>query len=299
MVLARPDIRPAFADRNIAVAFSTDETYLPYVAVVINSIVENAKSGHIDILILYDGIHYAKRSGFLHVFEKVKNVSVRFVDVGDAVASTCLSGFVQKRYLSVAACYRLFLPDMLVEYDKIIYLDVDTVVCRDLGALSETELGDCFLGAARDVLNNSKNQEYATWARGYGFEDWCDYVNTGVIIINLQKFRKASLFESLLPIAMEASKWFCDQDALNFVCKGRIKHLDPRWNVQVGDYCINQQLEITKDEVYICHFTGIKKPWNTQSHRYVNVWRRFSEGGLLGTGAVRDQLGLMSTGDRK
>ena len=294
MTLARPDIRPAFAERNIAVAFSTDENYLPYVAVSINSVVANTKSGYVDILILYDGIPYAKRRAFLTAFRKMANVSVRFVDVGDVVVSTGLSGFEQKRYLSAAACYRLLLPDMLVAYDKMIYLDVDTIVCRDLGTLYETEERDCFFGAVRDVLNCSKNQEYATWAKGYGFDDWNDYVNTGVVLFNLREFRKASLLDRLVPIALEAAKWFCDQDALNFVCKGRIKRLDPAWNVQVGDYCIQQQIEITKDAAFIYHFTGRKKPWSNPDHRYAHVWRRFAEGGLPGT-----RIKCVSPGDKE
>ena len=102
MSSACPDIRPAFAERNIAVSLSADENYLPYVAVAINSIVENTKSGYADILVLHDGIPQAKRSAFLAGFEKKENVSVRFVDVEDAVAATGLSGFRQKRYYQLA-----------------------------------------------------------------------------------------------------------------------------------------------------------------------------------------------------
>ena len=265
---------PAFARNGLPIAISTDENYLPYVSVAINSIVANTKSGYADILVLHDGIPHAKRSAFLAGFEKNENVSVRFVDVEDAVASTGLSGFMQKSYLSVAACYRLLLPYILVAYDKIVYLDVDTVVCEDLGALYETDLGDCFFGAALDVVNSSGKREYAEWARGYGFEEWDEYVNTGVIVLNLREFRKAVLLDKLIPIAMDASKWFCDQDALNFVCKGRIKRLDSRWNVQVGDYCIRQQSAITGDEAYVYHFTGDRKPWSNPWHMMAHHWWR-------------------------
>jgi hypothetical protein len=50
------DIRPAFAKRNIPIAVSTDENYLPYVKVLVNSIVASTKSGNPDILILNDGL---------------------------------------------------------------------------------------------------------------------------------------------------------------------------------------------------------------------------------------------------
>ena len=281
MAFARPDIRPAFAERNIPVAFSTDANYLPYVAVTINSLVANTTSGNLDVFILHSGIPQKKRSTFLAGFKDKKKVAVRFIDVADAVAATGLSEFRQKRYLSVSACYRLFLPDVLTAYDKIIYLDVDTTVCRDLGDLYSVDLGRNLFGAAIDIVNSSDKSEYSEWARGHGFVEWDKYVNTGVLLLNLSAFRKAVLLDKLLPIAVEASKWFCDQDALNFVCKGRVQILDPRWNVQVGDYCIRRQIAITGDEAYVYHFTGNRKPWSNPEHMMAcHWWRHVGDDGI-------------------
>lgn len=44
--VARPDIKPAFAERNIPVALAADENHLPYAVVTINSLVANTKSGN-------------------------------------------------------------------------------------------------------------------------------------------------------------------------------------------------------------------------------------------------------------
>ena len=272
--VARPDIKPAFAERNIPIALSTDENYLPYVKVVVNSIISCTKSGNIDILILHNGIPPQEIDLFLVDFAGVQNASVRFVNIKKFVESTELSKFDQKRYLSAAACYRLLLPDVLDAYDKLIYLDVDTVVCHDLGELYATDLADNMFGAVIDVVNSSSKPDYAEWARGYGFVEWDEYVNTGVMLFNLARFRCASILDKLMPIAIEASKWFCDQDALNFVCKGQIVHLDPRWNVQVGDYCLKKQIALTGDEIWIAHFTGGQKPWNFPLRCFSNLWWR-------------------------
>ena len=268
------DIKPAFTERNIPVAISTDENYLPYVKVLINSIVASTKSGNLDILILNDGLTQEKEREFLKDFKGQNGVSIRFLNIGKFVKQTALSRFEQKRYLSAAACYRLFLPDVLTAYDKIIYLDVDTSVCRDLGDLYAVDLGDNLFSAVIDVVNSSSRPDYAEWARGQGFTEWDTYVNTGVLLLNLEAFRKDRLLDRLLPIAVEASKYFCDQDALNFVCKGRILTLDPRWNVQVGKYCFKQQFAITKSEAYIWHFTGGQKTWNYIAHPFAYHWWR-------------------------
>ena len=270
--IARPDIKPAFAARNLPVALATDENYLPYAAVAVNSLVANTKSGNLDIIVLHRGLPDGVREKFKSQIVSKDCVSVRFVDVDKLVGATCLSAFAPKRYLPVEACYRLFLPYLLPKYKKVAYLDVDTVVCHDIGDLLSVNLGNCLFAAAIDIVNSSAKPEYSQWALRHGFDQWSEYVNTGVLVMNLAEFRRADILEPLLNIAVEASRWFCDQDALNFICKGRIARLDPKWNVQVGDYCIRQQLEITKDAAYIYHFTGGKKPWNHPETPYANLW---------------------------
>ena len=276
------DIRPAFAKRNIPVVFATDANYLPYLAVAINSLVANTTSGNLDVLVLHAGIEEEARAEFLNGFAGRPCLSLRFVDVTSRAAGSALSGFVQGRYHTVAACYRLFIPELLPDYDRVIYLDVDTIVCHDIGELLSVDIGGNLFAAARDIVNSCGNPEYRQWGRSYGFEEWSEYVNSGVVLFNLQEFRKANLLETLLKIAVEASKkWFCDQDALNFVCKGRIARLDPRWNVQVGAYCLKEQLAITKDEAFVIHYTDSQKPWGCPTHPYAHLWWRHVDASVL------------------
>ena len=54
--IARPDIKPAFAERNVPIVFATDEKYLPYVGVAVNSAIASSVRCNLDILILYAGI---------------------------------------------------------------------------------------------------------------------------------------------------------------------------------------------------------------------------------------------------
>ena len=275
MIAGHPEIRPAFATRNIPVVFATDANYLPYLAVAINSLVANTTSGNLDVLVLHAGIEEETRAEFLKGFAGRQCLSLRFVDVMSRAAGSALVGFMQGRYHTVAACYRLFIPEILPDYDRVIYLDVDTIVCHDIGELLSVDISGNLFAAALDIVNSSGNPEYRQWGRSYGFEEWSEYVNSGVVLFNLQEFRKANLLETLLKIAVEASKkWFCDQDALNFVCKGRIARLDPRWNVQVGAYCLKEQLAITKGEAFVIHYTDSQKPWCCPAHPYAHLWWR-------------------------
>ena len=269
--IARADIKPAFAVRNVPVALATDENYLPYLKVAINSAIANSPGSNLDIIVLHAGIPEDAIRTFVAGYAGAGHATVRFVDISDELVASGLSGYKQTARLPLSACYRLLLPSVLAAYDKVVYLDVDVAVCRDLGELYATDVGDNYFAAAKDVVYNTK-PEYISWAAKWGFAEWDGYVNTGVLVMNLERFRREPVFDRLLPVVLEASKWLCDQDALNFVCKGAIAPLDPRWNVQLGDYCLPKQIALTGEEMWIAHYTGGEKPWEHPSRRYSHHW---------------------------
>jgi glycosyltransferase involved in cell wall biosynthesis len=86
------------------------------------------------------------------------------------------------------------------------------------------------------------------------------------------RFRHSSVLDRLLKIVAEASKWQCNHDALNFVCKGEIASLDARWNVQLCDYYARKQIALMENEIWIAHFTGAEKPWKSPVRCYSHLW---------------------------
>ena len=271
--ITRLDVKPAFAEGNVPVALATDENYLPYLKVAINSAIARSPRSNLDIIVLHADIPEDAILDFTAGHAGVGNASVRFVDISDELVASGLADYKQTARLPLSACYRLLLPRVLAAYDKIVYLDVDVAVCRDLGELYAIDVGDNWFAAAKDVVYTTK-LEYVSWAAKWGFAEWDGYVNTGVLVMNLERFRREPVFDRLLPVVLEASKWLCDQDALNFVCKGAIAPLDPRWNVQLGDYCLEKQIALTGEEMWIAHFTGGEKPWKYPVHRYSHLWWR-------------------------
>ncbi|MBR4523430.1 MAG: glycosyltransferase, partial [Kiritimatiellae bacterium] len=272
--IARPDIKPAFTERNVPVALATDENYLPYLKVTINSAIANSPGSNLDIIVLHAGIPEDAILDFTAGYAGAGHATVRFVDISDELVASGLSGYKQTARLPLSSCYRLLLPRILPAYGKVVYIDVDVAVCRDLGELYATDVGDNWFAAAKDVVYTTK-PEYVSWAAKWGFAEWDGYVNTGVLIMNLERFRREPVFDRLKEIVFEASKWLCDQDALNFVCKGAIAPLDPRWNVQLGNYCLDQQIALTGEEMWVAHFTGGQKPWAFPARRYSHLWWRY------------------------
>ena len=101
--IARPDIKPAFAERNIPVVFATDENYLPYVKVAVSSAVANAAGSNLDILILHSGMSDESIQALISRYARIESVSVRFVDMSDALTESRLADFKQVDRLPVSA----------------------------------------------------------------------------------------------------------------------------------------------------------------------------------------------------
>ena len=266
-------LKPAFAERNVPVALAADENYLPYLKVAINSAIASSPGSNLDIIVLHAGMPDDAIQTFTAQYAGHGNASIRFLDVSGALETSGLSDYKQTARLPLSSCYRLLLPRILPAYDKVVYIDVDVAVCRDLGELYATDVGDNWFAAAKDVVHNTK-PEYLSWAEKWGFTEWDGYINAGILVMNLERFRREPVLDKLKAIVMEAAKWNCDQDALNFVCKGAIAPLDPRWNVQLGDYCIEKQIALTGDGIWIAHYTARQKPWTYPARRYSHLWWR-------------------------
>ena len=172
------EIRPAFAERNIPVAFATDENYLPYVKVLLRSIVANTK-WNLDFLILGDHLSEAAKAALKESFAPCENVSIRFIDVVNLVAGTAVEGFkFSWGHFTVATFYRLFLSQLFPCYEKLIYIDVDTVVCGDIAELYSIDIGDNLFCAAIDdgiALWPGNHPEYAQWLEKEFISSHCAY----------------------------------------------------------------------------------------------------------------------------
>ncbi len=189
--------------------------------------------------------------------------------------------YTDPRYTE-AASFRLLLPEILPEYDSLVYIDCDVIVRQDVGRLfAETDLGDNWLG----VVFEAPIENQAERARAVG----CDpqrYFNSGFLLMNLKQMRKEHVSERLLEACRVPYLEFPDQDALNQVCLGRVLQLSPVYNgirtFFIQKYkpdFVRQYSEELWDEVQrngTIHYTG-GKPWNIFSVRFGDWWRTYEK----------------------
>ena len=187
--------------------------------------------------------------------------------------------YTDPRYTE-AASFRLLLPELLPEYDSLIYIDCDVIVRQDVGRLyAETDLGDNYLG----VVFEAPIENQAERARAIG----CNpqrYFNSGFLLMNLAQMRKEHVSERLLEACRVPYLEFPDQDALNQVCLDRVLPLSPVYNgirtFFIPKYkpdFVRQYSEELWREVQdhgTIHYTG-GKPWDIFSVRFGDWWRTY------------------------
>lgn len=120
-------------------------------------------------------------------------------------------------YFSYMSLLRVQLANIIPE-DKVIYLDVDTVVCDDLSPLWEVDMEGKWWGAVKEAQ---------TWYKPFGK----DYYNNGVSIYNLKQMREDGIVPKLVKEIEEVYHRFIDQDVMNKYCvPDKVVSLPVRFN---------------------------------------------------------------------
>ena len=136
-----------------------------------------------------------------------------------------------RNYFSNTTYFRLFIPELYPEYDKVVYIDSDTVTLADIADLYNTDMGDNLIAGIPDgaVQAIPVFQEYVE--KVVGVIDYNNYFNAGIIVMNLKALREYKFQEKFLymlgKIKFEVAQ---DQDYMNRLCKGRVKLLGFEWN---------------------------------------------------------------------
>lgn len=175
---------------------------------------------------------------------------------------------------------RLLIPNALRDARQCVYLDADLVVRGDIREIAESDLGESpVAGIPHTTLATTLEQE--VWRR-HSLDLGSPYFNAGVLVMNLEAMRSDSTLERCLEFmsGVQDCVSMHDQTALNVVCHGRWKQLDPAWNHAAwpGDSVV------AANEAKIVHYIGSPKPWdvggkwiNPQGVFYQEVHDRYAE----------------------
>lgn len=275
---------------NIAIASNFNNNYASVFGVLLQSIIENMNcENNYDVIVLSRDITKQNKEMLTSMAESHSNVSVRFVNPEREMSG--LSMYVANAVYTDDMYIRVLIPHILSEYDKVLVLDADMVCETDVAKLYNTDIGDCWAGAVRDVvyygyLNGlvPDTLEYAK--KVLKLSEPYNYCNTGVILFNCKKIREQYSLEYLQHFISTHSFRVYEQDTLNVLIDGHMYFLDRTWNTYTytNDFiekCVfyaplndkEEYLEARKSP-QIIHYAAHPKPWWTGDGDYaVNFWK--------------------------
>lgn len=143
---------PAFSKNNIAIAFCADDNFAPCTAVMIRSILANRdEKDNYDFVLLHSGMSTENQRKISGVATQYKNASMRFINVMGFISQyQFFTGTVRKeKEISKEAYYRLLIPEILSEYEKVLYLDGDMIALFNIAEVYHTNLGSNLVAACR------------------------------------------------------------------------------------------------------------------------------------------------------
>ncbi len=247
-------------EKTIPIFFSCDDNYLPYLAVSVRSLIENASLEYqYRIHILNNGLRADRLSLILEM--ATDRVEICPVDVSHVI-SPIAERLNLRDYYTVSIYFRLFIASMFPQYHKAIYLDADIAVNGDISALYNIALGQRILGAVPDDIIAS-HRDFRLYAEeGLGIP-YRRYFNSGVLLMNLDQFRMQDIERKFVYLLQKYHfETICpDQDYLNVLCRDKVMYLDKSWNkMSIDDaFCGVPNL---------VHYNMFYKPWQYKNICY-------------------------------
>ena len=263
------DKQQFITEREIPVFFSTDDNYIPYLDVAITSLIANAsKKYKYRIVVLNTGLEQKNIDAVKR--NEGEGFTIDFVDISKEVEGI-KNRLKDVYHFSVVTYYRLFISSLFPQYDKIVYLDCDLVVLGDVSELYFTELNGNILGATLEEFVFSTD-EFRTYAKNAIGVDPANYINAGVLVIDLEQFRKHRVEERFIELITEYDFDVVDPDQayLNYLCKGKILMLPLGWNKETLPLPCEGKLNIV-------HYALYKKPWQYYDVMYDEYFWKYAK----------------------
>lgn len=260
------------------VIYHSSDAFAKVTGVSMLSLFENNQSlEEIEVLYIHKGLTEQNR-------EKLKMIAnqygrkITFLDMPDWKQLKNLNLRSSKSAWLGYGYNRLFLTDIVPEHiDRVIYLDSDTLIEDSLEELWNINFEDCYLAGVDDCLSSSYRNLVDLRAEGV-------YCNSGVLLINLKKWREENMGTKFAEILRQNNGYFLfnEQSVLNSVFEEKIKILPQQYNVNSLIYLFSydelmklrrpyhfsytpEECETAREHPIITHFTGnfyvLRRPW--------------------------------------
>lgn len=278
---------------TVPIVFAFDNNLILPACVCISSLMMHAREDTFyDIFILHAQKEQLERAELDRIPGFYPNCRIRYRSVGDA-----FDGAFEIRGITTPTYYRLLIPELIPEYDKVIYSDVDVIFRMDLSDLIHMDLSDYYLAATRD-LGMNLNADGITYIKSVEGLIHNQYLQAGFILMNCKKIKQDKLTKTFQALARRKLR-YQDQDILNLACSGKVTFLPMKYNMT--DYTFlyinlnrSKITHLFKEEeieeaqkIGTIHYNG-HKPWKKYSINFDIWWEYYRRSPFFDAGFYFD-----------
>ena len=256
-------------DNVVPIFYACDDAFVKYTIVSLQSMMDNASTAYqYQIYVLHTNISERMQQKVLEM--ENENFSIRFENVTDYLEQLT-ADLPIRDYYSKTTYYRLFIANMFPQYDKVIYIDSDTIVQGDIIQMYLTDMGDAYVGACHEQAM-VQTEQYGAYVEQVVGVDREFYFNAGVLLINCVQFRKFKVLEKFITLLGEYNFVVTqDEDYLNVICKDWVYWLDQRWNTEIFG-----NIPYPIEQAYVLHYIMTSKPWHYADCRHGDIFWKYA-----------------------
>lgn len=229
--------------------YAIDNTYAPYAAVSLQSLLDNTKSKNFNVIIFSFGIENNYREVFLRLAEQ-SEVSMLAVVLNKKL----VDGFHESKHISNAAYLCALLPD-LIQSKIALFIDADTIFLGDVFDLLE-------IGEKVEILAACEENKDKSHHARLDLKIESPYVNTGLLLCNTDAWRHQAIYEQVKNTNKERGLTeYHDQDLINIIFENKLELLNEKWNKRRVGTTKPYTHEDFHSKQGMIHFNGSIKPW--------------------------------------
>lgn len=277
----------------VNVAFILDDGFVIPTATAITSLIENKSSDTIYNIYLITNNLSKKNICLFEQFSNCKNITINIKNVDNAYNEFKINK--ENFKVTTTAIFKFNIPLILSELDKVLYIDGDTIIQKDLLGFYNIELNSYYAGVIKDLrpmyfykpsIFERLNIQHKS------------YFNSGVMLLNLKKMRIDKITEKLFNYRKNGINYFMDQDSFNVVFNENVKYIEPFYNfilTNLDTFSFDEFLrlsKIKKDNIksyndfiktcFIIHYASPQKPWIYKKTLKNELWYAYYKKSPIG-----------------
>lgn len=277
---------------KISIAYAPDDNYVNQTVVSMKSALEHNEQ--VEFIIMYSKLSAESMQKLGAVGGSLRLIKMDESQFADLTLS---------KWVTVQAWFRIKLPDLCKDLDKVLYLDCDTLIRGNLDELFSLDLTDKYLAGVKDVWGVSKYVKRLDMKSGV-------YVNSGMLLFNCDYCRKEHFFDKVVDFAKNNAKIieFCDQDSINKVVDEHKLVISPKYNLmdtwwRGGYYEFEGEEEAeylqAKENPVIVHLTGLKPAFKGCGNKFKDEWWEVAKKTKIYDELLRDYMASQEPSDKE